>query len=367
MTVQNGAVLVAGASGLVGGAIAEAFAATGGQPIWSTSRRAPAVPLANVGFVAADLLDAESCRALAGAVGPVTHLAYAAVNESPDDLVASWTSAAHVERNAAMLCNLLDALGPQLAHVTLVHGSKAYADTSVPDARFPTPVREREPRPSHANFYFAQEDEVAARRAGAGGRLNWTVLRAPLVAGGAPRNNLNGLFALGLYAVLRREAGLPLAYPRPAGADLTQNMVDVRILARAAVWASQAPAAWQQAFNVTNGDVYSWASLWPAVAAEIGLPLRPAHETISVADDVMGREPLWRSLATRHSLRLPEGLDWARSSLSLLDFAIGKTSPPLLLSTVKLRHAGFADCIDTEAGVLDWFRIWRDQGYLPPR
>ena len=39
---------------------------------------------------------------------------------------------------------------------------------------------------------------------------------------------------------------------------------------------------------------------------------------------------------------------------------------PALLSTVKIRQAGFADCIDTDDMLREWLTIFQEQRLLPP-
>jgi hypothetical protein len=39
--------------------------------------------------------------------------------------------------------------------------------------------------------------------------------------------------------------------------------------------------------------------------------------------------------------------------------------PPVIVSTIKLRQAGFADCIDTEQMFRDWIAILQKQRVLP--
>jgi hypothetical protein len=38
-----------------------------------------------------------------------------------------------------------------------------------------------------------------------------------------------------------------------------------------------------------------------------------------------------------------------------------------LTSTIKIRQAGFHDCIDTARSVVKWIGRWREAGMLPPR
>ena len=48
-------------------------------------------------------------------------------------------------------------------------------------------------------------------------------------------------------------------------------------------------------------------------------------------------------------------------------FTYGRPAPrqPLIVSTIKIRHAGFADCIDTEEMFRHWFEIMRERRILP--
>src|SRR3546814_2021171 len=102
-----------------------------------------------------------SCEEVTERLEEVTHLVYAAVNETPGDLVASWTDPQHAARNGAMFTNLLDPLTASakgLRHVGVVHGTKAYATHLAKDP--PVPMRESLPRPPHDDFYFRQEDAL---------------------------------------------------------------------------------------------------------------------------------------------------------------------------------------------------------------
>src|SRR3546814_2371766 len=86
-----------------------------------------------------------------------------------------------------------------LRHVGVVHGTKAYATHLAKDP--PVPMRESLPRPPHDDFYFRQEDALWDRAQKHG--FDWTVFRAPTIAGGGRDSNLNGLLAIAIIAVLR--------------------------------------------------------------------------------------------------------------------------------------------------------------------
>ncbi|MGH2632250.1 MAG: NAD-dependent epimerase/dehydratase family protein, partial [Tepidiformaceae bacterium] len=120
-------VLIAGASGLVGRAAVQHFDTLPGWEVIGVSRRIPD-DLPGATLLSVDLLDAESCERVFGAMTGVTHLVYAALQEQPG-LWAGWLDAENIERNASMLRNLFEPLrqvSPGLEHVSLLHGTKAY-------------------------------------------------------------------------------------------------------------------------------------------------------------------------------------------------------------------------------------------------
>ena len=46
--------------------------------------------------------------------------------------------------------------------------------------------------------------------------------------------------------------------------------VDADLLARAIAWSGEAATARNEIFNVTNGDVFVWPNVWPAIADALG-------------------------------------------------------------------------------------------------
>jgi nucleoside-diphosphate-sugar epimerase len=71
------------------------------------------------------------------------------------------------------------------------------------------------------------------------------------------------LMKLAVYAAICRHLGLPFRYP---GNRYTWehfcDMTDVGVLAKQHVWAAVTEDAKNQAFNCTNGDVFTWKSMW---------------------------------------------------------------------------------------------------------
>lgn len=357
-------IVVAGASGFVGHAAARQLAGSGWDVI-GLSRTRPHTAIDGVSFLQVDLRDASSCRSMASQLSGATHLVYAAVNETPGDLVASWSDPKHAERNGSMFENLLDAMldhAPGLEQVTMIHGTKAYGP-HVPGWHLEVPLRESLPRPPIDDFYFRQEDHVRAR---ATDRLRWTVFRCPTIAGGGPGSNLNGFLAIGVFASLRRAEGLDLPFPGSRDNRGTMEMVDVELLGRAIDWAATAEAARDRIFNIANGDVYAWPDLWPRLADALGLA-PGGYEPISLRAYIGARASLWRDLVRRHDLAASaDVMAFLGESGALADFMLGNCDRSVLTSTIRLRQAGFTACMDSADRLRQWIGRWQDERLLPP-
>ena len=146
--------------------------------------------------------------------------------------------------------------------------------------------------------------------------------------------------------------------------------VDARLLARALGWAAVAPEARGETFNVTNGDVFDWHDVWPAIADSLGMDVGEPHPQ-RLAEVMPPRAGEWADVVDRYRLHSPRdmaafvGASWQYADV--LFGALGRRPLPALLSTVKIRQAGFADCIDTEDMFREWFAIFQRRRLLPPR
>lgn len=358
-------VLIVGASGVIGQSAVTRFAEAGWRVI-GVSRRAPdVIPQTAYEHVSLDLLDEDACRAAAGRFAGVTHVVYAALYEKPG-LYAGWFEQDQMDTNLAMMRNLMTPLleaAQELRHVSVFQGTKAYGAHL---HQIPVPARESWPRDRHANFYWLQEDWMRARRAVADWGL--TIWRPQVVFGGATGVAMNIIPVLGVYTAICRELGLPLAYPgRPGGLS---EAVDADLIADALLWASEASAARDETFNITNGDVFTWADTWPAIARAVGL--EPAYgEPFALVDFLREHESVWDGLVARHGLRAGPLRDLMGESHHYADLLFGIHAPanaaraPVLVSTIKLRQAGFGGCIDTEAMFAKWLARLAERRVIP--
>jgi len=341
-------VLIVGATGVIGEASLARFAASKDWNAIALSRREPE-PVAGGNFqhYPLDLRDAAACRDLCKQLTKVTHVIYAAVSEQPG-LVSGWRDRQQMQINLDMLTNLIEPLAeaaPQLQHVTLLQGAKAYGAHA--GHRSPLPARESAPRVQHENFYWLQEDYLREQAQKA--RFNWTIFRPQVVVGSTWGAAMNPMLAFAAYAAIRRAEGKPFSFP--GGETQIGEIVDADLLAEAFEWAASAPAAQAQTFNITNGDVCSWREVWPVLAAAFGVDVG-TDEPMRLAEYLAVRSEIWDGVVQRHGLRPLKLMSFLGESHHYADILLrmdAKTiQRPMLLSTIKLRKAGFAGCRDSE-------------------
>jgi nucleoside-diphosphate-sugar epimerase len=352
-------VLVAGATGLVGYAALKHFVRQPDTRVIALSRRVP------TGFgglhIALDLTDPAACEAAAEALTGVTHLVYAALFELPG-LIEGWRAEHQIVTNDRMLRNLLGTLlrvAPKLRHVTLLQGTKAYGSHVRP---IRVPAREgRSDMREQPNFYWHQESYL--REAQAGRDWSFTILRPVLIIGEAIGGAMNLIPALGAHAAVMRERGPILPYP--GGAERVSQAVDADLLARVIAWSGEAAAARNETFNVTNGDVFTWPNIWPAIADAVGMEAGPDEpfllQSLSPGD--------WDRVRTLYGLVSPGLTEFVGLSLEYADYQMRyghtETGAPSIVSTIKLMQAGFTEVIDTETMFRNWFGVFQKQRLLP--
>ena len=356
-------VVVAGATGLVGNAALRHFGGESGCEVVALSRRKPR-RLYGARHVPVDLTEPAQCAHAAPDLQGATHLVYAALYEAPN-LVDGWRDEHQIRTNDSMLRNLMAALepvAPTLRHVSLLQGTKAYGVHVRP---LTVPAREgRSEMYQQPNFYWAQENFL--RELQRGKPWHWSILRPVLIVGEAMGGAMDLIPPLGVYAAMLREQGRALDYP--GGAARVSQAVDVDLLARAIAWAGEADAARNEAFNVTNGDVFTWENVWPAISD--ALEMQPgAAVPLSLAKEYPNWIARWDELRRKHDLIAPGLEAFVGLSFQYADYTMrhGQTEPgpPSIVSTVKINQAGFTEMMDTEVMFRKWFTQARASRLLP--
>ena len=354
-------ILIAGASGVVGKAATEHFAALPDWQVLAVSRRAFPLPDGAL-HVPLDLTDANACQAAAGSLAGVTHVLFAALFELPE-LVAGWRDERQMKTNEAMLRNLLDALQSSakgLRHVTLMQGTKAYGGHVEPA---PVPAKERWPRHQHANFYWLQEDMLRERQPR--GAWTFSILRPQLVFGYAVGSPMNIVGAIGAYAAVLRELGQPLTFP--GGGRYINAASDARLIAQAAHFCATHEQAANETYNVLNGDMLVWQDLWASIARRFGMEAGP-DAPMQLTSAMPAHEAAWQRVVERHRLQRNTLEQLVGSSWQFTDRALacGIERPAnSVLSPIKLHQHGFHGCMDTEDSFHDWLERMQQAKLLP--
>lgn len=350
--------LIVGALGTVGRPMLEHFEALSDWDVCGVSRRTPDFET-RAEWLSVDLRDPADCRKLRE-VRDVTHVVYTAVYEKAD-VTRGWSEQEHVETNLAMLKNVvenIEPVSPNLRHITLLQGTKAYGGHLGP---FRQPARESDRRYMRPNFYYDQQDWIETRQQGKG--WTWSVLRPQIVCGLAVGSPLNIITAIGVFAAVSREYGLPLRFP--GGASRIGEATDARLIAKAAEWVGTNEQCGNQVFNIANGDVYSWENVWPKAARLFGMELEAPHP-FSLARVMPQNASIWDRIVAKHGLK-PYRYEELVPSWQFADFLFGygQRPNPHHMSTIKARKFGFHECVDTEEMFIDLLQELQRRRILP--
>ena len=294
--MANTAVVV-GALGVIGRYIVEKLASLPDWQVVGLSRRA-GKPGPSVRYVSVDLLDPEDVVAKLKPLTDVTHIFYAAFQASTGE-AAGYAS--NVTPNLEMLANsvgTIDSVAKNLQRIVLVTGTKYYGSHLGP---FRTPARESDPRHLGPNYYFDQIDWLTDFQRGK--RWSWTELRPQTLCGFAPGTAMSIVPVIAVYAAICKELGLPLRFPGKPGAYRSiYQVTESTHLANAALWAATGVQCANQAYNITNGDYFRWANLWPRIAEVFEMPLAEP-QTISLVAHMADKASLWEAMVKKHDLQ----------------------------------------------------------------
>lgn len=344
--------VVVGASGIIGRYVIEHLTARGDWQVTGLARKAPATA-GRIRSIPVDLLDERDADAKLSGLADVTHIFYCAFQPRP-----TWA-----EHNAPNLALLRNAVTPiarasrTLQHVLLVQGTKIYGSHLGP---FKNPAKESDPPHMLPNFYWDQEQWL--RAAAVGQPWSWTALRPHTICGFALGSPMNLVLCLAVYAAISKELGLPLRFPgKPGAYNAVYQVTSSSLLARGLDWAATSENARGEVFNLTNGDYFRWANLWPRIADVFGMAWAPP-QTIKLAEMMADKAPLWQRMTERHGLARHRYEDLA--AWPFADYVWG-CDWDIMSDTGKIRRAGFHEGLDSEQAILDMLGDFRARSIVP--
>ncbi len=302
----------------------------------------------------ADFSDARSCRVAFGRHADATHVFYAA--RAPHD----ESGQEDIGANVALFDTVLDAALATLRgliHVHLVEGGKYYGVHLGP---YKTPAREDDPRVEPPNFYYGQEDLLIERQRGRS--WTWSASRPNLIWAVSPGRPRSPASTIGAYAAICAARGVAMDFPGPEAAFTTlTEATDEHLMAEAMAWIASAPDCANNAFNVTNGDLFRWRHLWPRIATYFGTvpgDVRP----MSVAEVMRDADSEWDGIVRQRGLRpmpLSQVAVWAYA-----DFMF-RQDYDVISDMNKARRHGFDKSIDSTEMIFAQFARYRAARILP--
>jgi nucleoside-diphosphate-sugar epimerase len=370
---------ITGGNGITGSAILEYLVRRTKPSEWSrfiVTSRSPfktTVQDDRITFLALDF--SEDSKALArqmqAVCKDVTH-AYFSSYVHKDDFPALNTA------NQALFENFLAALldvAPDLQNVTLQTGGKYY---NVHLGPVPSPAREEEPRRDSpiGNFYYQQEDYLAERQRGQ--MWTWNVIRPEAIVGQTSKpNGMNSALTYALYFLVCKELGHEAKMPTNQNYwEGYDDVSDSQLIADITIWASTTPHAKNQAFNVTNGDYFTWRYMWPRLTTYLG-----AHATsdqvftaprpkegelcldLSLADWATDKREIWDRICDRNGVPQAKAT-WDAGTWHFQDWVFQR-SWSATLSINKARKFGWMGHLDSFDSITRTFDEFVEFGQIP--
>lgn len=343
--------IVSGGLGVIGRNLVDHLSESADWDIIALSRR-PADFASKATYVPIDLLDPVSSREVLARFTDVDVIFHAAYQERK-------TAAEQVSANLDLLRNLVTgvaAASPGLSRVVHYEGAKYYG---VHLGAFPTPAKEADARHMPPNFYYDQEDWLA--EASKGASWDYVVLRPDVVCGFAVGSPMSLVTVLAVYAAISKELGLPLKFPGTADCyGRLAQVTDAGQLAKASAWAT-GHAAGGEAYNVTNGDLFRWNQLWPALARMFDM--EPGGvQTINLTEFMADKAPVWQRIVAKYGLQ-----DIAYDKIAAWGFGdfVFNCDFDVISSMTKIRLAGFNEMVDSEAMFRRLFDGLRERRVIP--
>ena len=281
--------------------------------------------------------------------------------------------------NSALFDNFLGALtavSPKLENVTLQTGGKHY---NVHLSPVPSPAREEEPRrgPPEANFYFPQED--ALFKAAEGSSWSWNVIRPEAIIGTTIKpNGMNSALTYALYILTCKKSGETPDMPTNS---IYWNGYDdssyAPLIADLTIFASIHSNCANQAFNVVNGDYFSWRYMWPRLTAYFGIETsseqsftkpglkvgEPFLDKSFMEWATLEKQKIWEQLCDDAGVPQAKA-SWAAGTWQYQDWVFGRTWSATL-SMSKARKFGFNGYVDSFDAFVKTFEKMKDLKQLP--
>nr|AIW09145.1 progesterone 5-beta-reductase 3 [Catharanthus roseus] len=362
--------LILGVTGLVGNSLAEILplSDTPGGPwkVYGVARRSRPTWHADhpIEYIQCDLSNPEETESKLSNLTDVTHIFYVTCVTAN-----KYTDAENCDANGKMFRNVLNAIipnCPNLQHICLQTGLKHYFGRSLVGnfVCHESPCYEDLPRLDVPNFYYTLEDilyEEVQKKEG----LTWSVHRPGTIFVFSPFSSMNLVGTLCVYAAICKQQGLPLKFPGSKNVWEGYSMCsDADLVAEQQIWAAidHLPNAKNEAFNVSNGDVFKWKYIWKVLAEQFGLEFVEFDgEKLSLQEMMIDKGPIWEEIVRENGLlgtKLEQvGVWWFADVLLGFEFPLDSMN--------KSKEHGFLGFRNSKNSFLSWIEKTKAYKIVP--
>ncbi|ERN16765.1 hypothetical protein AMTR_s00057p00055480 [Amborella trichopoda] len=128
--------------------------------------------------------------------------------------------------------------------------------------------------------------------------------RPSIIIGASSRSKYNALLTWVAYALICKQENEPFRFPgRKYSWDHFCDVSDADLLAEQQIWASTTDKAKNEAFNCSNGDVFTWKSMWKELARVMSVPYVPfSGESFDISKAMSDKGRLWDDIVSENGL-----------------------------------------------------------------
>jgi len=130
------------------------------------------------------------------------------------------------------------------------------------------------------------------------------------------------------------------------------------------VWAAVTPEAKNQAFNCTNGDVFTWKSIWKLLSELFDVEFVAFDETqaLDLVEVMRDKGTVWKEIVEKYELEktILEDITCYEALQTVLHFEFQHVS-----SMNKSREYGFGGHVDTFKSIKFWVEKLRQMKIIP--
>ncbi|XVF77939.1 hypothetical protein PTKIN_Ptkin14bG0088200 [Pterospermum kingtungense] len=169
-----------------------------------------------------------------------------------------------------------------------------------------------------------------------------------------------------VYANICKHQGLPFRHP---GNRYTwehfSDVSNARLIAEQQIWAAVSEKAKNQAFNCTNGDVFTWKGLWKQLCKVFNIEFVPfdEKEQFDLVEMMKENALVWDKIVDEYGLlktKMEDMITCFAAIKSVLNLEL-----QLVSNMTKSREFGFFGYADTIKSIEMWVRRLQDMKIIP--